>query len=163
MDQPKESPKSKSPDKKPAPQANNLLWYMLGLLVLLLLLVTMWGAQDRLTIPWSELERLVVASNPDAPESTVRTITFVNEALSPPIEFMLSELAGVRIGVQEVTGTVLESHRQHVDGGGGQFSTPRRATFRTPRNPEESRLANLLAENNIPGWTYEEPPSPLIG
>ena len=45
MDQPKDAPKPKSPEKKPAPQANNLLWYLLGLGVLLLLLVTVWGAR----------------------------------------------------------------------------------------------------------------------
>ena len=62
MDQPKDGSKPKTPEKKPAPQANNLLWYMLGLGVLLLLLMTMWGQQDKLTIQWSDFEKLIAAS-----------------------------------------------------------------------------------------------------
>jgi cell division protease FtsH len=163
MDQPKDAPKSKSPDKKPAPQANNLLWYLLGLGVLLLLLVTVWGAQDKLTILWSDFERLVVASNPDAPEGSPKYIKFIDRTKATPMEYMLTNMQDIRIGVQEVKGTVDEQHRPVTDGKESEkFIGPKRVNFRVPRDSEETRLAKLLAANNIPGWTYEEPPSQLF-
>ena len=83
MEQPKDSPKPKSPEKKAAPQGNNFLWYMLGLGVLMLLLVTMWSNQDQITIKWSELEDLVEAANPDRPKDTWGIDAKVWKAASP--------------------------------------------------------------------------------
>jgi cell division protease FtsH len=163
MDQPKDAPKPKSSDKKPAPQANNLLWYLLGLGVLLLLLVTVWGAQDKLTIPWSDFEQLIVASNPKAPEGADDYIKFTNRALNPPVEYRVTGMEDVRIGMQEVTGTVRESHRQVIEGKETEtFTQPRTVGFRVARDPEEKRLADLLSQNNIPNWSYVEPPSQLL-
>ena len=55
-----------SPEKKPAPQPNNMVWYVLGLMVLLLLVGTVIRGQTGLTLKWSDLEALIVASNPDS-------------------------------------------------------------------------------------------------
>jgi cell division protease FtsH len=164
MDQPKDAPKPKTPDKKPAPQANNLLWYLLGLGVLLLLLVTVWGAQDKLTIPWSDLERLVVASNPKAPEgSDGQVVKFTNRALNPPVEYWVSDMEDVRIGEREVTGTVKERHRSAVEGKETDtFTAPRPVGFRVARDPNETHLAEILSQNNIPNWSYVEAPSQLL-
>ena len=52
-------------EKKNAPQANNLVWYLLGLGIVLLLLATVWSGQERLSIGWSDLKRLVEAAHPD--------------------------------------------------------------------------------------------------
>src|SRR5215207_8666036 len=107
MDQPKDAPKPKSPEKKASPQNNNLLWYLLGLGVLLLLLVTVWGSQHKLTIQWSNLEKLIVASNPKAPEGTVKYIIHVDETTKPPTRYMLQDPKDILVGPSEVTGTVM--------------------------------------------------------
>jgi cell division protease FtsH len=161
MDQPKDAPKSKSPDKKPAPQANNLLWYLLGLGVLLLLLVTVLGAQEKLTIPYSVLEELVVAADPDAPEGTPKSVTYVKKDVSPPAEYILSDVQDIHIGVEEVTGTVSASKPNDSEPG-VRHAEAQRVPFRTPRDSKEQRLAPFLAEHNFPVWTYAEPPSPFI-
>src|SRR3954471_24645795 len=105
MDQPKEAPKPKS-DKKSAPQNNNLLWYLLGLGVLLLLLVTVWGATEKKTIQWSDFEKLIVASNPKAPAGTQKVVTIVDETGKTPVKWVLSEPREIRVGATEITGTV---------------------------------------------------------
>ena len=53
----------KPSEKKNAPQANNLVWYLLGLGIVLLLLATVWSGQERLKIGWSDLKRLVQAAH----------------------------------------------------------------------------------------------------
>ncbi len=167
MDQPKDAPKPKAPEKKPAPQANNLLWYLLGLGVLLLLLVTVWGAHDKLTISWSELEKLVIASNPQAPDDADKYITVVNRAINPPVEYMLSEPQDIRIGTTEVTGTIKSSQRQlppeGASGTPAAYSSPRRIPFRVDSSvPAAERLLKLLGDNNIAEYGNEPPPNPLI-
>ena len=52
------TPNDKSADKKPAPQGGNLVWYMLGLGVLLLLMVTMFTSGSE---PDDRLERSAAA------------------------------------------------------------------------------------------------------
>src|SRR5688572_29855688 len=54
----------KQSDKKPAQQGGNLVWYMLGLGVLLLLMVTLFTTSKEPDIGWSDLLRLVEASDP---------------------------------------------------------------------------------------------------
>ncbi|HYO25548.1 MAG TPA: ATP-dependent zinc metalloprotease FtsH [Lacipirellulaceae bacterium] len=166
MDQPKDAPKPKTPDKKPAPQANNLLWYLLGLGVLLLLLMTMWQAQDKLTIQWGDFERLIVASKQPAPEGGLQSVTFVDKAPKPPIEYMLTDPQDIRVGGSEVTGTVMAASRPAIDGApsaGDSFQKARRVAFRVDSSPYAvPRVLRLLAQNNIEGYGHAPPPSELF-
>src|SRR5688572_33373597 len=98
MDQPKDAPKPKSPEKKSAPQSNNLLWYLLGLGVLLLLLVTVWGSQNKHTIAWSNFEKLIKASNPKAPEGTTTYIIHADESTKPATRWKFDHPRNIRIG-----------------------------------------------------------------
>jgi cell division protease FtsH len=166
MDQPKETPKPKSPDKKPAPQANNLLWYMLGLGVLLLLLMTLWGAQDKLTIQWSDFSRLVKANKRPA-EGEVEVITYTDKTSKPYVERMLSEPEDIRVGVTEVTGTVMMKERTLPGEAGGpissSFGDARRVQFRTASSlPAAAEALELLRENNIESYGNEEMPSQFL-
>jgi cell division protease FtsH len=166
MDQPKDAPKPKSSDKKSAPQNNNLLWYLLGLGVLLLLLVTVWGATEKKTIQWSDFERLVAASNPKAPAGTQKAITYIDETGKTPVKWLLSEPKEIRVGATEISGTV-EAVR--VD---GDLPKPNRIAsdngenrigFRVASNvPAATRAIDLLAKNNIEDYGMEEPPSQLL-
>ncbi|HEX6963879.1 MAG TPA: ATP-dependent zinc metalloprotease FtsH [Lacipirellula sp.] len=168
MDQPKDAPKPKSSDKK-APQNNNLLWYLLGLGVLLLLLVTVWGSQQKLTISWSNFEKLIEASNPKAPEGTVKYIVHVDESTKPPTRRMLEDPRDIRIGSTAVTGTVKAVKVPSGDEPktaeiAAESNEPKRMSFRVASRPaSEERLLALLDENNIADYTNEEPPSPLLG
>jgi cell division protease FtsH len=163
MDQSKDPPKTK-PDKKPAPQANNLLWYLLGLGVLLLLLVTVWQSQEKLTIQWSDFENLVRASNPEANDGRPEYITFVDKTVKPPIKYMLQKPQDICVGGNEVTGTV-EATVVTSDGDAPlptAAKSPRKA-FRVAAFPAAAeRALDLLARNNIEGYGNEEPPNQLI-
>ena len=148
MDQPKDAPKPKSPEKKAAPQNNNMLWYLLGLGVLLLLLVTVWRSQNKLTIQWSDLEELIVASNPKAPKGRVKYITHVDETTKPPTQYRLNEPEDIRIGTTEVTGTVMAAklprrrseRRPRCD---AEIDRRKHVDFRVDRSPDDDRLARL--------------------
>jgi cell division protease FtsH len=167
MDQPKDAPKQKSPEKKAAPQNNNLLWYLLGLGVLLLLLVTVWGATEKRTIQWSDLEKLIVASNPDAPKDKLKYVTVVDETTKPPTKWMLSEPKDIRVGTNEVTGSVKALQVAGADDLkanplGDSSAKPQRTNFRVASNlPAATRIIEVLAENNIE-FSNEEMPSQLI-
>jgi cell division protease FtsH len=57
------SPGDKPSDKKPSQQGGgNLVWYMLGLGVLLLLMVTIFNSGTQQQIGWSDLLKLVEAA-----------------------------------------------------------------------------------------------------
>ncbi|MCC6491893.1 MAG: ATP-dependent zinc metalloprotease FtsH [Pirellulales bacterium] len=167
MDAPKGAPKPK-PEKKSAPQNNNLLWYLLGLGVLLLLLVTVWQSQSKLTIQWSEFEHLVEATNPDLPKDAAKYITVTDETTKPPTQYRLRDPKKIRVGINEVTGTVMASTRQVSDGvkslAESNWSDFKRINFRTPSNlPAATRILDLLDENNIQDYANEEQPSQLLG
>jgi cell division protease FtsH len=165
MDQPKDGSKPKTPEKKPAPQANNLLWYMLGLGVLLLLLMTMWGQQDKLTIQWSDFEKLIAASKKPNDGKSVY-IKYVDKAAKPPIERMLSEPQDIRVGATEVTGTVMVSERVATGDAANSttsFTQAQPRTFRVASSPYVvPRALELLAENGIENYGNEEMPSQLL-
>ena len=97
------------PEKKPASPGNNLVWYVLGFGVLLLLLSTFWSDRDQLTIDWYDLERLIKVSNPDRAQEDppLSDSILVEDAdRTPPVEFRFSKLEKIKVGAYEVTGTV---------------------------------------------------------
>jgi cell division protease FtsH len=167
MDQPKDAPKPKTPDKKPAPQANNLLWYMLGLGVVLLLLMTMWSGQDKLTIQYSDFVRLVEQTAKNPADGEMVQITVVDKSTKPPIERMLSAPQDIRVGSSEVTGTVMVTQNATAEEGATLGDKPldgRRAPFRVAFTPYAvPAVTELLAENKIEGFGYDEPPSQFLG
>ena len=172
MDQPKDAPKTpkKSAEKKAPPQNNNMLWYLLGLGVLLLLLVTVWQTQNKLTIQWSDFEKLIVASNPDAPKDADRMITIEDKTVKPSIQYKLTDPTNIRVGPAEITGTVMEQHKKAPTDGKAnildpaeQWTDPAPVSFRTSSNlPSAERALELLAENKIENYGNEEPPSQFL-
>jgi hypothetical protein len=165
MDQPKDGSKSKTPDKKPAPQANNLLWYMLGLGVLLLLLMTMWGQQDKLTIQWSDFEKLIAASKKSSDGKTTY-IKSIDNTAKPPIERILRDPLDIRVGSTEVTGTVMVTEREATGDAEEPVTTfdkAKRRSFRVASSPYViPRALELLAANGIENYGNEEMPSQLL-
>ena len=84
----KETPKSG--EKKPQQQGGNFVWYMLGLGVLVLLMVTMFNRGSELSLTMSEFERLIEASNPDRPEDE-RSIVVEDKSTAQRRKIRLSD------------------------------------------------------------------------
>ena len=149
------------PEKKPASQGNNLVWYVLGFGVLLLLMSTFLSGHDRLTIDWYDLERLIKVSNPDNAQEDPPlpdSIKVVDASGTPAVEFRFSKLDQIKVGAHEVTGTVdTEKREQGTDKWDEKIPLP----FRTYRLPTEEGLQTLLSENNLP-HTVTAPPSTLL-
>jgi cell division protease FtsH len=182
-DQEKQSDDSKpgkKPDKKSTPQSNNLVWYLLGLGVLLLLLATVWTGQDQQRIDWSDLEQLIAVSNPDNTEGP-DYIEIDGESNGKPARLRLSGPTKIEVSLTEVTGTVNlrkaplpagtavsaagVSQDDNSAGSGSisaaDFSAPKRVRFKTSRLPTEQRLDQLLAENHVPYKVADEP-NPIL-
>ena len=151
-------------DKKPNPQAGNLVWYVLGLMALLLLLGTLWGGQTRLTIKWSDLQKLVVKS--DDPQEN--WIVIEDTSTTNPRTLKLSGLSDLKVGSTEVTGNV---NVEVLSGGaplgegqpGDQFAGkgPKSFAFRTNRLPNEQILLEQLHEHGLE-HTMADSPSPFL-
>ena len=154
--------KTKSPpEKKPASQGNNLVWYVLGFGVLLLLMSTFLSDSDRLTIDWYDLERLIKVSNPDNAQEDPPlpdSIKVVDASRTPAVEFRFSKLDQIKVGAHEVTGTVDTEKREQ---GTDKWDEKKPLPFRTYRLPTEEGLQTLLSENNLP-HTVTAPPSTLL-
>jgi cell division protease FtsH len=154
----------KAPEKKSPPQGGNLVWYMLGLGVLLLLMVTMFSSGSETTIKWSELIRLVEASDPHD-ESAAGSIIVEDRSATPSRRFRLSDLSEVVIGSTSVKARVTKQPLPN-DSSGEQVDSAQSVkakeadTLRVDRDPEEKRLAPLLDEKNIP-YEYAGPPNAL--
>jgi cell division protease FtsH len=163
MDQPKDAPK-KTPEKKPSPQANNLLWYMLGLGVLLLLLMTVWGQTDKLDIRMGDFERLIAATKQS--NADLEFITFTDRTLKPPVQYQVSKPENIRLGTSEITGTVAMRQRPFTGEEPGPmdaFSDERRMPFRVNSSPMAvERLLNLFPDQKFSDYDNEAAPSTLL-
>ena len=150
------------PEKKPAPQGNNLLWYVLGFGVLLLLLSSVWSDNGKQIVDWYDLERLIKASNPEnakADPPVPDSIVVQDPKSTPPRELRFSDPEEIKVGVSEVTGYV---NRETRDRGTTKWGEKTRLQFRTYRLPTEDGLQKLLSENNLQ-HTVTAPPSMLLG
>ncbi|MEM9351683.1 MAG: ATP-dependent zinc metalloprotease FtsH [Planctomycetota bacterium] len=183
-DQSKNSKKSgskKPGEKKPQPQGSNLVWYVLGLCVLLLLLGTVWNDDDQMVVEWYDLERLVEASGDQAEGSGWIMVETQNGTARNQWE--ISQPEGITIGTQEVTGEVFRRKLQPAGAspesgdtlneiapepsatpamaGAPDENEPAKMKFRTARLPNEQGLAALLKENQV-RFKIADPPSALI-
>ncbi len=162
MEDSKDKPKN-SPEKKPAPQGNNLVWYVLGLMVLLLLLSTFWGGRERLTIPWSDLEELVVKSDPtNKPDENF--ISIEDKSSKPTRLLTLSGPSEIKIGMTEVTGYVMRKSQplEPNSTSSQQVATGfEKVAFRSDRLPNEDEFTKLLKKHQLK-YTIAGPPNPLL-
>ncbi len=156
MENSEDKPKG-SPEKKAPPQNSNFVWYVLGLIVLLLLVGTAMSDKDRLTIAWYDLERLIKVSNPEITES-IDYVEFEDTSKSPAVTRRVSKPSKIKVGAYEVTGAVLSSKKTED----ADWEETQQIPFRTARLPNEDRLQQLLSENNLP-HTVADPPSALLG
>ncbi len=164
--------RDKSPHEK-KPQGNsNFVWYMLGIGVMVLLVVTIWGSGNELPLKWHEFEELVKKSNPDVPESE-QYIDVEMGTGSKQSRFRISRIADLEVGNTEITGTVHKSVLNSAassagatpdSGSGTQGRSDQNAnvSFRVARLPSEQATVALLRENKVP-FDFAEGPNAMIG
>jgi cell division protease FtsH len=149
-----QSPNDKSSDKKPIQQGGNLVWYMLGLGVLLLLMVTMFNSGSEVEMDWSDLLRLIEASDPL--DKNAPGYIDVDEA-SGGGKIRVSNLSDVVVGENEVRAKVtieklssknktLPANQDTKD----KVTKEKDITLRVNRLADDRRLPQLLEANNIP-------------
>ncbi|MBN1852775.1 MAG: ATP-dependent zinc metalloprotease FtsH [Pirellulales bacterium] len=154
---PSSDPTGKPGDRKPAPQQNsNLVWYMLGFGVLVLLLITVWGGGSEQTIKWSDLVRLIEASDPEDSKATgyIDVETGTDEQ---PQKIRISDLGKVVLGPTEVTAKISREIHMRLKQPSGSSSSENMKlgkketdiTLRVSRDQGEQRLSEILMENNI--------------
>ncbi len=167
MDKEQSNSNDKSSDKRnPPQQGGNLVWYMLGLGVLLLLMVTMFNTGSEQTIVWSDLLRLVEVSNPKTPVEE-RFIDVTDRSTAPPRKIRISDLSNVIIGSTSVTAKVSrQALKTGVNSQGEAVSEPvgekQTTPLRVNRDQADQQLPALLNENGIPEWDNLGQPNPLL-
>ncbi len=163
-ERPPQPPSDKSPEKKAPQQGGNLVWYMLGLGVLLLLMVTMFSSSSDQVIGWSDLLRLVEASGP----GTDGSIVVVDRSSTPPQRIRISELTNVVVGSSSVTAKV--SRQRFKSSAAAESGSEAKQqlgekekgiVLHVDREQQENILPKLLQEKQIE-WRYAGRPSPLL-
>src|SRR6476646_4399187 len=153
-------------EKKAAPQGGNLVWYMLGLGVLLLLMVTMFSNSGGQKIGFSELLRLVEASGENGPGY----VEVPDPTSSQPRQYKLSDLSQVEVGSSTVTAKVnrqLLKPDPNAPSGAAKKWVPesnnveKNVELHVDRSPEEQQLTKALERQKI-DWRYAGPANPLL-
>jgi cell division protease FtsH len=165
MEKDHQPPSNEKPsDKKTPQQGGNLVWYMLGVGVLLLLMVTMLSSGNEHKLYWSDLLRLVEASG----KGGVGAINVVDRNSNPPQHWRISNLSEVVVGSSKVTAKVTRQQLRRSSGStSGQANyepfgeAEKQVTLSVDREPEEEILPALLIEKGIE-WRYAGPPSALL-
>jgi cell division protease FtsH len=154
MDQSNE-PERKPPERRSLQQGSNLIWIMIGAVVVLVVLLTAFNGGQEENIPYSNLVELIekestdVTSGPASKRSSVR----------------YSNLESIKIWPRRVTGEVQVTR---LSGGvtaarSNDETSPAdpladKVDFRTDRDTEEKALSQLLLEHGIQ-FSYAKGPS----
>jgi len=160
MENQKPSPNSQKPaDKKLPQQSGNFVWYLLGLGVLLLLMVTIFNSRNETRIRMSDFQKLVEASNPKThPDKDQRYIDVPDNSTQPPLALRLSDLSDVRIGTTELTARVTRTRltpaMKELNGaqpanastGDGRDEN---ITLRVNLNDDQKEIRELLQANGV--------------
>ncbi|MCI0334751.1 MAG: ATP-dependent zinc metalloprotease FtsH [Planctomycetes bacterium] len=165
-DHPPQSPNDKPSDKKPAPQGGNLVWYMLGLGVLVLLMVTMLTGSSEPDIGWSDLLALVEASDPQD-KNAPGYIEITEKSGGGKVR--IADLSDIEVGNSVVTAKVTRRalNPAAADGNAKGGSSSKgdskndKVSISVNRLSEEQQLEPLLIKNHIP-YSIKGPPSALV-
>jgi cell division protease FtsH len=159
----------KQADKKQPQQGGNLVWYMLGLGVLLLLMVTMFNSGSYETIRWSDFINLVKASDPED-KNAPGHIMVDDTSGNGTDKVRIGDLSDVEIASSYVKARVTRRPMQTAKDGslvpktasGDAAKSKDKVWLRVDRDSEEKRLAGILEEHHIP-YQYQGAPSVLMG
>jgi cell division protease FtsH len=154
------------PEKKSPQQGGNLVWYMLGLGVLLLLVVTMLGNTNEQNVSWSDLLRLVDARGPGGRGY----LDVTDSSGTPPQRWRISDLQKVEIGGTSVKAKITRQKLASINNPAAAREDVRYqpvgevekdVALRVNRDPEEQRLGPLLEENGVE-YSIAGQPSALL-
>jgi cell division protease FtsH len=154
MDQSNE-PERKPPERRSLQQGSNLIWIMIGAVVVLVVLLTAFNGGQEENIPYSNLVELIekgatdVTSGPASKRSSVR----------------YSNLESIKIWPRRVTGEVQVTRlsggvtaARSIDETSPADPLADKVDFRTDRDTEEKALSQLLLEHGIQ-FSYAKGPS----
>jgi cell division protease FtsH len=164
------SSNDKSADKKAPQPSGNVVWYMLGLGVLLLLMVTMFSAGNEQEMRWSDFEKLIAASDPTDPNAA-GYVDIQDRSTARPGTIRISNLQKIVIGEREVTARVSRTRARPAgstttttpDGNDAPKSTKEDdVVLRVSRPPGLDNIDEILRKHNISDWTGSPQPNPLL-
>jgi cell division protease FtsH len=170
-DQPSPAPREKPADKKSPQQGGNVVWYMLGLGVLLLLMVTMFSFSSVQPMDWSDFERLIAASDPHD-RNAPKYIDIQDRTSTRPQKLRISDLSQIIIGERDVTAMVTRT-RLKPETAVGAATEPQgertsdvvdkdvKLSVSRPPGMDDLGFIALLRKHNISDWTGASPPSVL--
>jgi cell division protease FtsH len=165
-DQKPQSSNDRPAEKKPSqPGGGNLVWYMLGLGVLLLLMVTLFNTANDFRPGWSDLIKLVEASGKHGPGY----IDVVDSTTSQPTRSRIADLSDIQIGNSEVKAKVSRQRLKPsaTRGADGEVTyepvgdKEKNVDIRVDRLPEEKQLTELLLKQGL-DMRVAGPPNPLL-
>jgi cell division protease FtsH len=165
-DQKPQSSNDRPAEKKPSqPGGGNLVWYMLGLGVLLLLMVTLFNSTNDFRPGWSDLIKLVEASGKHGPGS----IDVIDNSTNPAARSRISDLSDIQIGNSEVRAKVSRQKLKPGTARGADGEATYEPTgdkeknveIRVDRLPEEKQLTDLLLKQGL-DMRVAGPPNPLL-
>jgi cell division protease FtsH len=148
-------PERKPPERRSLQQGSNLIWIMIGAVVVLVVLLTAFNGGQEENIPYSNLVELIEKRSTDVtsgPESKPRRVRYSN-------------LEGIKIWPRRVTGEVTVTRLSGAvtapasnDGTSQADTLAENVDFRTDRDTEEKALSQLLLEHGIQ-FSYAKGPS----
>jgi cell division protease FtsH len=170
-DQQPSNSNDKPTDKKAPPQGGNVVWYMLGLGVLLLLMVTMLSTGTEQSMAWSDFVKLIAASDPT--DASAKGYVDITDKNNSPSKVRISDLSDIVIGEREITAKVTRSHPKPANGTstktapGGETapdSGEKGVTLKVARTqpPSEDKILDLLEKYHIPDYAGTPPPNALL-
>jgi len=172
--EPKKKEKPPKPqDKKGSSQGSNTpVWWLLGVILLVLIIFSLFRINRDVDLSYSELEKLVERSSPDVPLGE----RYIEVTEGPPNNqrvYRLSDLHDVKVHPYKVTGKITRrevnppveegaEQPQQTDGEMRLSEPTHDVQFAAARQPEEERIAKLLSENKVP-FDYADGPNPWWG
>ena len=138
----------KSPEKKGSQPSNNVVWYLLGIGVILLFAVSLWPKPTDANLQFSDLVTLLENGKAGKPAQ----VEVVEGPEGRQQTFRYSGVKDVTIGLYDASGKI---NRELVPDPKAEVkaeTTPEEVRFYTNKNPSDSsedRLVDLLQANNI--------------
>ena len=158
--QPETPPPRKPATSKPPQVGNNLIWYVLALVVSILIVITVFNPRQEIEIPYGRLLQLIKQGSPKRnPEASITMVVGTDEAQR---QVRLSNLRDIHVDQTEVTGKVDRT----VLPPAGDKTTPvqvkRGEEFATGRGGLEydnGNLPDLLEKNGFEDFSGTHAPS----
>ncbi|MEX0937861.1 MAG: ATP-dependent zinc metalloprotease FtsH [Pirellulales bacterium] len=159
----------KQQDKRTPQQGSNVIWYIIAATVVVLLVVSMWNSGTDAKLAWSDLVRLIKATDTDD-AGGLGSIVVTEQIGGKERKVRYSGLSDVVVGDYTVKGTVtrqvLPAETAEGDAPPDQptsesstdATAEQKVRFVTDRLPEESDLSALLDASGI-HFRYAEGPS----